>query len=223
MKRYKITMKQAYNTAKNMPTYFDLRKILENEFIKDFVFDSYVSEKYIEELGVRKDIYANTKHLASYNSIWNNGVLKHSAAVYYNPTLVNGSGLMICATLKVQTVVGPYYVIFVDDIFMKMPEWVQDAMLYHEVGHILYGHCEEDAGGFNMSRPNALKRLICGYFGKVQETEILADRFAATMISNSTMATALAWIRMYVKTCDPEINARIKLLEQYQTEEESME
>lgn len=214
-KKYKITFKEACEAAKKMPHFINLGKTPENGFLMDFEFDSYLTENYLLSLGVRKDILDILKQpafdsLMGISGRWNNRVLAHSVPVYYNPTIVNGNGLAISCANKIQFGERYYYVIFVDDIFMKMPKELQEAMLLHEVGHILYGHHDL----IDNTYKHTLKRAALGLFGKVQEEEILADKFSATVGCSDDMINALLWVKKYCKS-SPEINARIKLLSTY--------
>lgn len=211
-KKYKITFKEVCDAAKKMPYFINLEKTPENGFLMDFEFNSYLSENYLLSLGIRKDILDMLKQsmfdsLFGNSDKWNNCILTPSVPVYYNPTIVNGNGLAISCANKIQFGKRHCYVIFVDNIFMKMPKELQGAMLLHEVGHILYGHCDLEGETYK----HTLKRAALGLFGKVQDEEILADKFSATVGCSDDMINALLWIKKYYKS-SPEINIRIKLL-----------
>ena len=79
-------------------------------------------------------------------------------------------------------------IIRVNQQFMNLDENTQKFILYHELGHIHYGHNKQDQ---ETNERNKRKRKLYFRFGLVPKEEIQADLYAAKMIGKENALKAL--------------------------------
>lgn len=89
---------------------------------------------------------------------------------------IHSCGIIYCMCGKEQLDNGDIVeLITVDSLFMKLPEKVQNFMIYHEVGHIKFGHTE-------LSVVKVALINICRRLGFLPKMEVEADCYAASMV-----------------------------------------
>lgn len=74
--------------------------------------------------------------------------------------------------------------IVVDSNFLKLEQNIQDFFIYHEIGHIKYGHN-------NISINEAKRIIIKRCLGFLPKMEVQADCYAASVVGKSTAKLAL--------------------------------
>ena len=120
--------------------------------------------------------------------------------VFYAPTVLKAKG-NVGAT--VTQYLGTNYV-YVDDYFNELTEDEQEAILLHELHHILHGD--------SVSRLSIIKRAF-GFKSAVR-IEMMADEYAVKNSSKSTFINALNKITVDApKPTLKEVKVRIKYLE----------
>ena len=120
--------------------------------------------------------------------------------VFYAPTVLKAKG-NVGAT--VTQYLGTNYV-YVDDYFEKLTKDEQEAILLHELHHILHGD--------RVSRLSIIKRAF-GFKSAVR-IEMMADEYAVKNSSKSTFINALNKILVDApKSALKEVKVRIKYLE----------
>ncbi|MDD3121903.1 MAG: hypothetical protein PHC62_00140 [Candidatus Izemoplasmatales bacterium] len=104
---------------------------------------------------------------------------------------------------------GEYYIV-IDEYFKRLPKYVQQFFMYHEIAHIIYGDLEDKKTAIKERR----KRTLTGK----SNNELRADEYAASMIGFDKAIKSL-WVM--AKLSSPlvinhkEINRRIKALKNY--------
>jgi Zn-dependent protease with chaperone function len=86
--------------------------------------------------------------------------------------------------------------IFVSEEFFELSAFVQEFVLYHELGHVHLGHIQKPTFKSNVKGyfRNSV-RSVSPHFGHVDEKELEADRFAAEQMGSvGRSMMALGWI-----------------------------
>ena len=127
--------------------------------------------------------------------------------VYHNDIWLHRQGMILSEASKLLTSEGELVtVIIVDDYFMSAPQYVQDVLVFHELGHIENGDLD------NISPTNTLKRWLLMNVGIVQKIELEADKFAAKRVGKEETLKALSWMYENVqnKLTRREMKARMR-------------
>ena len=123
-----------------------------------------------------------------------------SLNVFYAPTVLKANGNIGACVAQYN---GVNYV-YVDDYFEKLKKDEQEAILLHELHHILHGD--------RVSRLSIIKRAF-GFKSAVR-IEMMADEYAVKNSSKSTFINALNKILVDApKSALKEVKVRIKYLE----------
>lgn len=140
---------------------------------------------------------------------------------------INEMGIGFCALTKIWN--KPY--VLVDDRFLVLPEAIQQAMIMHEIGHLIHGN-------LNRSFKDIYEQFV--YLGKLKcsseeesnllvenvvhtrdySDEIQADQYAAQVCgADAVIAKLRCYATMFGIT--PEIRGRFKAIAGYEMEQDS--
>ena len=154
---------------------------------------------------------------AAPNDIWsyiNDDTLQTEAGIVkivYDSELLKQYGFTLCGAVNLLFAIPPLaYSIATYDVFSNAPKRIQDALISHEVGHIVLGH---------LDNPNCISstvRVAGVITGNVSPIEMAADEYAANCVGTETMIDALKYmmrcrtVSMFGKA---ELAERIKVLQ----------
>lgn len=119
---------------------------------------------------------------------------------------LHNRGIVLCAAVKINFGDAIYDVIVFDSALLKLPPYVQDMFIGHEVGHFVNNDISD------LSEADARKLIIKRTFGIIPTMEFNADKYAASLIGVSSAKSALMFM---VKNTNLPLNSKIELLRRY--------
>ena len=122
-------------------------------------------------------------------------------------TFLYGKGIILAAITPARDIFGNvFHVVLTDTAFEKLPDFVQQFLIQHEIGHALNGDLE----GMTTKKSHML--LIERALGFIPEMEIKADAYAAKI--NGIEETKKA-IKFLICNTNVPLITKIELLKRY--------
>lgn len=116
---------------------------------------------------------------------------KFGIAVYHDEQIIRAKKFLFASVIQptefaVKLLGSEDAFVVVDDRFLMLSPESQEAMIYHEIGHVQMGHMPTftEAG-------NAEERLAMSRKGVIDYREIEADDYAASIVGNKAVLNAL--------------------------------
>lgn len=120
---------------------------------------------------------------------------------------LQGKGIVLAAITSARDIFGNiFHVVLTDTSFENLPNFVQQFLIHHEVGHALNG----DLNG--MTEISSTMLLIKRAFGFLPEMEVKADAYAAKI--NGIEETKKA-IKFLICNTNVPLRTKIELLRRY--------
>lgn len=120
------------------------------------------------------------------DKLFNNNAEYVPVCVQHVPNKLNSLGLIISGAILGDD--GQYY-IWTDDRFKMLPDFVQNYIIYHELGHLR----QIIAENIKFTKFDNILRSI-GISKKCIEYEVFADSFATTFYGQKETERAMEWL-----------------------------
>ncbi len=120
---------------------------------------------------------------------------------------LHNKGIVLASIVTASNIFRSFYVILHDSNVNKLPEFVIEFLLQHEIGHAMNGDLEKVRTDIDSTKL-VLKRAL----GLLPQMEILADAYAASI--NGTENTKRA-IRFLIHNTNLPFNSKFELFRRY--------
>lgn len=181
------------------------------------IYTALKAKPIIEKEIIEAKLNMETRIIFKFNEIHPSS--KYGVPVYLDQTMVRGLGFMYAAAIKPNEQTSEFLgsdrsFVMVDEWFLKLSPETQEALLYHEMGHINLGHMEISLN------TNALEREIKSLEGDIDYREMEADDYAASVVGRRRMIDALEEMDRNTPTVEGML--RIKRLKKLMKEEKKL-